>query len=652
MRKLIRKGSFGINTGEIKPTSTVQQGWLNSPLQNSNQFNVSFNLSDSPFKFKSYDEFRKQQEWDKQVKGWEDNYAQYGLVNSWKDNYKQMQDYYNKTNKIKTNVNSWLNYNTVDPSQIREQSKLKTLDQFNLEKGWEDNYNQMQASYNYNNLDSSNFESQQGLKKITSEDYAKEQAEKAQIQASLEQETRQKRYDRFKNIMGGVGGIFSQTYDAIPTRDKEINNTDGQVAELRGKTAQMMMQSGNPWLMAAGATVGVLDKTGAFGDASEGLGGARDFGNAAAAYLLPGVGWWQKATDKYNVSEALGSSSGYGDSRNFAEKAAKNSGAKLLFGRDKANSMIANARQQDNQIQGILNDAKNDFAVQNNMSEINGLRIQNVTSGGNQMFRAAKHGMKVSPSKEQIEKAKNVINKRGNKVTLDPFVSLEDFIKWVDDKGLNQNDDYDYVKFYGDTTEFNNWRNNSDKNKHFSDKYKKPNHITFSEESIYNDEKTPGGKWYKDSNGKQHFKPSDWQRQQRSYEIYKRYFDENEPESILDWDEPQKFQNGGQMNVIPDGALHARLHHMEDVNPDLKGQITKKGIPVVSEGDGGEIEQQAEIERNELILAKDVTTAIEELWKKYETEHKDEYAIMAGQILAQQIMENTDDRTGLIQEVG
>jgi hypothetical protein len=126
----------------------------------------------------------------------------------------------------------------------------------------------------------------------------------------------------------------------------------------------MMMQSGNPWLMAAGATVGVLDKTGSFGDATEGLGGLNDFGNAAAAYLLPGVGWIKSLeTDKYKMSEALGSSSGYAGTRNFAEKAQKNAGARFLFGRSKANQMIADAKLQDQLVQGILSNAKDDFTA-------------------------------------------------------------------------------------------------------------------------------------------------------------------------------------------------------------------------------------------------------------------------------------------------
>jgi hypothetical protein len=40
---------------------------------------------------------------------------------------------------------------------------------------------------------------------------------------------------------------------------------------------------------------------------------------------------------------------------------------------------------------------------------------------------------------------------------------------------------------------------------------------------------------------------------------------------------PAFYAEGGKFNVIPAGALHARLHHMENDE-----HITKKGIPVVS----------------------------------------------------------------------
>ena len=53
---------------------------------------------------------------------------------------------------------------------------------------------------------------------------------------------------------------------------------------------------------------------------------------------------------------------------------------------------------------------------------------------------------------------------------------------------------------------------------------------------------------------------------------------------------------------------------------DVEG-ITKKGIPVVSESPDGKLEQQAEIEREEIILRLEVTKKIEELAKD-EAEHK------------------------------
>lgn len=103
----------------------------------------------------------------------------------------------------------------------------------------------------------------------------------------------------------------------------------------------------------------------------------------------------------------------------------------------------------------------------------------------------------------------------------------------------------------------------------------------------------------------------------------------------------EKFQDGGKFNVIPDGALHARLHHL-----DIDG-ITKKGIPVVVQKRGGEVEQQAEVEKNEIIFNLDTTKKLEELWR----DGSDEAAIEAGKLLVSEILENTVDNTGLLKEV-
>ena len=79
--------------------------------------------------------------------------------------------------------------------------------------------------------------------------------------------------------------------------------------------------------------------------------------------------------------------------------------------------------------------------------------------------------------------------------------------------------------------------------------------------------------------------------------------------------------------------------------------ITSKGIPVIDNNG----EQQAEIERNEIIFRKTITDKIEKLYKKFNEEEsaskKDEIAIEMGKIITCEIIEHTDDKTGLIQEV-
>ncbi len=110
--------------------------------------------------------------------------------------------------------------------------------------------------------------------------------------------------------------------------------------------------------------------------------------------------------------------------------------------------------------------------------------------------------------------------------------------------------------------------------------------------------------------------------------------------------EPEKVEETNQKNVIPEGALHAHKHHMENAE-----DLTKKGIPVVD----NKGEQQAEIERNEIIFSLEVTKQLEDLHKKYQSEEltqkeKDELAIEAGKLLVYEILHNTEDRTGLIKE--
>lgn len=103
------------------------------------------------------------------------------------------------------------------------------------------------------------------------------------------------------------------------------------------------------------------------------------------------------------------------------------------------------------------------------------------------------------------------------------------------------------------------------------------------------------------------------------------------------------FKNGGAVNVIPDGALHAHKHHLEDVDEKFE-EVTTKGIPVITEEKGGDIKQHAEVEREEIIFNLEVTKQLEKLMQ----DGSDEAAIEAGKLLVHEILENTVDNTGLL----
>ena len=129
---------------------------------------------------------------------------------------------------------------------------------------------------------------------------------------------------------------------------------------------------------------------------------------------------------------------------------------------------------------------------------------------------------------------------------------------------------------------------------------------------------------------------------------YKKFYPNYKPFKMENGGELSYFKQGGQMNVIPEGALHARKNNMEGAGKDF----THKGIPVIDD-DG---KQQAEIEREEVIFNKEVTEKLENYYKQYNDDsksqsEKDEIAIKAGKLLAKQLMENTEDRTGLIEKV-
>ncbi len=105
-------------------------------------------------------------------------------------------------------------------------------------------------------------------------------------------------------------------------------------------------------------------------------------------------------------------------------------------------------------------------------------------------------------------------------------------------------------------------------------------------------------------------------------------------------------------NVIPDGAFHSRKNNLPE---EISEQVTSKGIPVITEEDGGKIKQHAEIERNEIIFHKGATDKIEHFLSLYnkaeDQKEKDRIATECGKYIAHEILLNTKDNTGLIDNI-
>ena len=137
-------------------------------------------------------------------------------------------------------------------------------------------------------------------------------------------------------------------------------------------------------------------------------------------------------------------------------------------------------------------------------------------------------------------------------------------------------------------------------------------------------------------------------------------------EQLLQYVSTPKHKNGGQLknietaeelSVIPEGALHAHKHNL-----DLDG-ITKKGIPVIQnvndevttlaeiQQEGGELQQAAEIEKEEIIFSKELTDFIEEKRKEWHETGSNEILEEVGKRVTKEILFNTDDRADLIEEM-
>lgn len=327
-------------------------------------------------------------------------------------------------------------------------------------------------------------------------------------------------------------------------------------------------------------------------------------------------------------------------------KSGKKYGAFSGKARRKANAQIVEAKRQQNLVSDINQEAQDAFAA-SNYSGI-GLRNELALSGGYRNMAVGRNGMKILDAESQW--AREVLNKarevnklqKGGKVDgitgAAPKITFE---SWYETVPSDRNDTTSYnlrrAFELAPKEELEAWRTSS-----VEDLRNGKNHLN----SVYLNPKTG---IYEFMKAKNH--PT------LKYEL--EWYNSKDPEAIkfrnaydLDMSGdyykyvPKKFAEGGKVNVIPDGALHAHKHHLEDISPEYE-QVTSKGIPVVTEEEGGKLKQHAEIERNEIIFRLEVTKKLEELMK----DGSDDAAIEAGKLLAHEIINNTVDNTGLMEVV-
>ena len=395
-------------------------------------------------------------------------------------------------------------------------------------------------------------------------------------------------------------------------------------------------------------------------------------------------------------------------------KSGKKYGLLSSGARKKANAEIAEAKRQQSIISNISEDVQDRMTLKSSMSAINGNRRNFLMQGGYDQtaVRVGRHGM----SLELLQRARNILKaQKGIKLSpLDtyyrtipqnwetiPKTGKPSYKEWVKDVNPDFiNDNYDLEGAYNNFPyeQLQKWKFaiNSKNPDYYMDYHENdyyPFHLTSvaplqgTEDYIFlkkgKEDTNPELHWetdtyYNGTNGLKNTHDLVYEGDRYYYRKKKSDVKQETPqhksggsiiqlvnykelpefknggsvieltkESIIELIDPAaipEFKNGGSVNISPDGALHARKHNMEDAD-----NLTKKGIPVVD----NKGEQQAEIERNEIIFRLEVTQKLEELEKKYydkdsSQKEKDESALEAGELLVKEILHNTDDKTGLI----
>lgn len=470
-----------------------------------------------------------------------------------------------------------------------------------------------------------------------------------------------------KTEYAGAKGGITQTMDTVYDGISDAAMSFGPIGMMVGGIMKGGKLLGGVMNSVGGGTDGMTTTDAILGSS---------FLNLTPIGLINGFGGQKAETITKNdlAFEQVGASyTGTGRSVDDAlQKSGKKYGLFSSGARKDANEEILEARRQQSIMSDIANNATDRFSIRNSMAAINGNRRRfNMQGGYNQSaIRVGRNGMTI----QDLQRAKRINSatkyQKGGKV-VDPF---ESYLQTLPE---NQRDSTqfrvkDYWEFNGKPKNFDEavfrgmftqledgWHANS------VAENPKTGEIEFMKSSSHPSIQKELD-WYESDDASEFRSQYELQKAEPYFKYVKRKgtdspqsFKEGGSLTKSDWlvevdinnlpiefrgtdiEEVDvnsilpEFKEGGKFNLIPEGALHARKHNM-----DVEG-ITPKGIPVVSHSEGGEIEQQAEIEREEIIFRLEVTKKLEELAK----DGSDEAAIEAGKLLVDEILYNTIDNT-------
>lgn len=424
--------------------------------------------------------------------------------------------------------------------------------------------------------------------------------------------------------------VLGTTSDLITGVNNAAQNYTGLQQGINSGLHKGMQMLG-PWGMAASAITGTADAIGAMAgakvdvlDASTASRAGVSAGNKAGEMLsaIPGMGWItglfaQKTANGDKSAYIDGMSPGYSKSVQDINASVAGSGKKMLFDAGNMNSFIQKQNQANELITNIA--MESETARQNDAATLYQFQNFNKYSGTTPRLLMAKEGVKVP----DLHYTKNLLQRITDYKMRDfnANVLLKDIVNLLNSKSPTIN---------------------SSIGKRVSEKI-----------TVYKSELS---KIFKRENNEKALNALEDTSDIYNIQTIGTALANTIKGDDAKKDDVSKYQLGGKIidptkNIIPDGALHKNLNHLSDINEELTDQITRKGVPVVSEDVEGNITQHAEVEVGEIIFTLENSQKLEEYWKQYKETGDDSIAVECGKFVTHEILRNTVDKAGIKKQV-